>query len=297
LNKRTKAHAGLLATNIFFAINLSAVKYLTGNKLAGPYGINVIRIGICVLLFWLLFFSAPIKEEINKKDIPRFLWCALTALAINQMLFMKGLSYTSAVHVALLFLITPILITFIAAWLLKEKVTTLKIIGLLIGFTGAVLLISTQSNSVKGNNVLLGDLLVIGSALAYTFYFILVKPLMQKYDTMSVMRWIFTFGLIMILPFGWNEFTQIKWQHYEINDYLLMFLIVVPGTFLAYVFNVHGIKVLGASIAGAYIYLQPVFAVVLATIFLKEEFETYKLISAVLIFGGVYLVNKKVNND
>ncbi len=71
----------------------------------------------------------------------------------------------------------------------------------------------------------------------------------------------------------------------------------MPGTFLAYVFNVHGIKVLGASIAGAYIYLQPVFAVVLATIFLKEEFETYKLISAVLIFGGVYLVNKKVNND
>ncbi len=297
MNKRTKAHAGLLATNIFFAINLSAVKYLTGHKVAGPYGINVIRIGVCVVLFWLLFFLAPNKEEISKKDIPRFLWCALTALAINQMLFMKGLSYTSAVHVALLFLITPILITFIAAWLLKEKITSLIIVGLLLGFTGAVLLISTQSNSVTGNNILLGDLLVIGSALAYTFYFILVKPLMQKYDTMCVMRWIFTFGLIMILPFGWNEFTQIKWQHYEINNFLLMFLIVVPGTFLAYVFNVYGIKILGASIAGAYIYLQPVFAVILATIFLKEELETYKLIAAVLIFGGVYLVNKKVNNE
>ncbi len=297
MNQRTKAHAGLLATNIFFAINLSAVKYLTGNKLAGPYGINVIRIGVCVVLFWLLFFLSPIKEKINNKDIPRFLWCALTALAINQMLFMKGLSYTSAVHVALLFLITPILITFIAAWLLREKVTPLKIVGLLLGFTGAVLLISSRGNSVKGNNILLGDLLVIGSALAYTFYFILVKPLMQKYDTMSVMRWIFTFGLIMILPFGWNEFTQIKWQSYEPNDYLLMFLIVVPGTFLAYVFNVYGIKILGASIAGAYIYLQPVFAVILAAIFLKEELETYKLIAAVLIFGGVYLVNKKVNNE
>jgi len=297
LNKRTKAHIGLLATNLFFAINLSAVKYLTGNKLAGPYGINVIRIGVCVILFWLLFFLAPVREKINKKDIPRFLWCALTALAINQMLFMKGLSYTSAVHVALLFLITPILITFIAAWVLKEKVTALKIVGLLLGCTGAILLISSQENSAKGNNILLGDLLVIGSALAYTFYFITVKPLMQTYDTMSVMRWIFTFGLIMILPFGWNEFARIAWQRYEFTDYLLMFLIVVPGTFLAYVFNVYGIKILGASIAGAYIYLQPILAVILASIFLKEELEPYKIIAAVLIFGGVYLVNKQVKND
>jgi drug/metabolite transporter (DMT)-like permease len=297
LNKRTKAHIGLLATNLFFAINLSAVKYLTGNKLAGPYGINVIRIGVCVILFWLLFFLAPVREKINKKDIPRFLWCALTALAINQMLFMKGLSYTSAVHVALLFLITPILITFIAAWVLKEKVTQLKIVGLLLGCTGALLLISSQENSGKENNILLGDLLVIGSALAYTFYFITVKPLMQTYDTMSVMRWIFTFGLLMILPFGWNEFTQITWQRYEPTDYLLMFLIVVPGTFLAYIFNVYGIKILGASIAGAYIYLQPILAVILASIFLKEELEPYKIIAAVLIFGGVYLVNKQVQND
>jgi drug/metabolite transporter (DMT)-like permease len=167
----------------------------------------------------------------------------------------------------------------------------------LLGCTGAILLISSQENSAKGNNILLGDLLVIGSALAYTFYFITVKPLMQTYDTMSVMRWIFTFGLIMILPFGWNEFARIAWQRYEFTDYLLMFLIVVPGTFLAYVFNVYGIKILGASIAGAYIYLQPILAVILASIFLKEELEPYKIIAAVLIFGGVYLVNKQVKND
>ena len=292
MTAQTKAHLGLLATNLFFAINLSAVKYFTSNKIAGPYGINVIRIGISVILFWILFVMNKEKKKIEKKDIGRFLLCALTALALNQMLFMKGLSYTYSIHVSLLLLITPILITFIAAWILKERLGSLKIAGLLLGISGAVILISSRENSGKGNDILLGDLLTILSAICYTFYFILVKPLMQKYSSIEVMRWVFTFGFFMILPVGWKEFSEIGWSNFHSLDYLLLFLIVVPGTFLAYIFNVYGIKVLGASIAGAYIYSQPVFGVITAMIFLKEELSMYKIIAAVLIFSGVFLANK-----
>lgn len=229
----------------------------------------------------------------DKKDIWKFLLCALTALAVNQMLFMKGLSYTYSIHASLLLLITPIMITFIAGWMLREKITVLKIVGLCLGISGAIILVTSHGNSGNGSDFIKGDLMIVGSTMAYTFYFILVKPLMQKYPFMDVMRWVFTIGLFLILPMCWNEFEAIEWQKFSGLEYLLMFIIVVPGTFMAYVFNVYGIKILSASTAGSYIYLQPVFAVLIAVFFLKEPLEFYKIAAALLIFAGVYLANTK----
>jgi drug/metabolite transporter (DMT)-like permease len=207
---------------------------------------------------------------------------------------MKGVSLTYPIHASLLLLVTPILITFIAAWVLREMITLPKLIGLALGVTGACILILSGNNTSKGNDILLGDLLVIMSTFLYTFYFILVKPLMQQYSTMDVMRWVFTFGFIMIVPLGWNEFIQIPWNDYKLNEYFLLFMIVIPGTFLAYIFNAYGIKKLSASTAGTYIYSQPVFSVIVATIFLNESLELYKIIAGVIIFCGVYLANKQV---
>ena len=293
MNSNLKAHLGLVGTNLFFATNYSAIKYFTLHGYAGPFGINIIRIGVSIVFFWGLFLFTGVETRIRKKDIVPFLLCAVTAILLNQMLFIKGLSLTFPIHASLLTLITPIMITIIAARVLKEKITILKLIGLLLGIMGAVLLISAREKSGPGENILLGDILVILSSLAYTFYFILVKPLMRNYSAVQVTRWIFTFGFFMILPFSVNEFSNIRWEAFHLKEWTLLFLIVVPGTFFAYIFNVYGIKKLSASIAGAYIYSQPVFAVIIAMIFLKENFSVYKIIAAVLIFAGVYLSNKK----
>ena len=273
------------------------MKYITTAGFAGPYGLNVVRSAVCVMLFWLLFFASTEKKQIRRKDIFRFILCAFSALAANQMLFMKGVSLTYPIHASLLLLITPILITFIAARVLKERITINKLIGLFLGITGACILILSGDDASQGNNILLGDLLIIISTVLYTIYFILVKPLMQKYSTMNVMRWVFTFGVIMILPLGWNEFIEIPWKDYNVTEYVLLFMIVVPGTFLAYIFNAYGIKKLSASTAGTYIYLQPVFAVIIATIFLKESLELYKIIAGIIIFTGVYFANKSAKSN
>lgn len=296
MSPKIKAHAGLFLTNLFFAINISAIKYFTTRSIIGPYGLNIIRLGVSIFLFWIIYLFSTQKNKIQKKDILRLVLCGLAALAINQMLFMKGVSLTFPIHASLLLLITPILITFIASYFLKEKVTWLKIIGLILGVSGACILILSGHNTGKGNNVLLGDLLVILSTIAYTIYFILVKPLLQKYPAMDVMRLTFTFGFFMILPIGWKEFSVINLNDLHPLEYVLLFLIVVPGTFLAYIFNVYGIKTLSASTAGTYIYSQPVFAVIISTIFLSEILEPYKIIAGLLIFCGVYLANKNIKN-
>ncbi len=266
------------------------------NGLVKPFGLNLIRVGISVILLWMMFIFKPVKTRIQKKDFIRFTLCALTGIAINQLLFLKGLSLTYSIHASLLMLTTPILITIIAAWLLKERLNNYKIAGLFLGILGATVLITAKENKGDGSMILLGDTLIILNAISYTVYFILVKPLMKEYHPITVIRVIFTIGFFMILPFGWREFAEVPWELYNAAAYINLILIVIGGTFLAYILNVYGIKILGASMAGTYIYSQPVFAALIAVLFLGEELAVYKIIAAVFIFTGVYLSNKSNSN-
>ncbi|MFZ1528211.1 MAG: DMT family transporter [Ferruginibacter sp.] len=296
MNNHIKAQGALLATNIFFAINFTAIKYLVNGGYAQPFGINLVRVLVCTALLWMLFFFRKEKTVFEKNDYGRLLLSALTGIAINQMLFVKGLSLTYPIHASLLMLTTPILITILAALVLKERLSNYKITGLAAGISGAALLVAGAARSGSASNVLWGDTLIILNAISYTFYFILVKPLMAKYNMLAVVRMVFTLGLFMMLPFCWKDFIAINWAAYGFLQYLSMALIVIGGTFLAYLFNIYGIKMLGASKAGFYIYFQPVFAAAIAIIILHEELTVVKVLAGLLIALGVYLTNKKTSN-
>src|SRR6185312_13657015 len=194
------------------------------------------------ILFWIAFVFNPDKTRFQRKEFIPLLLCAITAIALNQMLFIKGLSFTFSIHASLLTLLTPILITIFAARILKERLTVEKIAGLIIGASGALLLISSREPVVSGDNIFLGDFLILLSALSYTFYFILVKPFTNKYSAIFVMRWVLTFGFFLILPLCTKEFSEITWNNFRPTDWFLLFLITIPGTFLAYIFNAYGIK-------------------------------------------------------
>jgi len=292
LKPEAKAHIAVLSTNLFFAINFSLVKYVSP-ALVKPYAVNILRVGVSLILFWLLWTMSDVKPHIKRKHWGRFFLCGLTGIAINQMFFIKGLTYTSAIHASLLILLTPILITVFAFTVLKEKVTIIKAVGLALGIGGAVLLILSKEQSSSASDYLLGDLLIVINAISYTIYFIIVKPLMAVYPPLHVVRWVFTFGFLMILPFGWNEFVLIPWDKLEWSHYLSILFVVVPGTFLAYFFNIYGIQHLGAGTTGSYIYNQPVFAAIIAVIFFHEQLTPAKLLAGIMIFLGVFLVSFK----
>ncbi len=292
----TKGHLALLATNILFAINFTAVKYLINGGFIQAFGLNIIRVAITALLLWAAFLFKKEKTIIHKKDVGRLVLCALTGIAINQLLFVKGLSLTWSIHASLLMLTTPILITLIAAWLLKERLNNYKIAGLALGIAGALLLVLSKEKTGKAPSPVLGDVFIILNAIAYTLYFILVKPLMKAYDPVVILRIIFTTGFFIMLPFCYKEFADTNWQLYSAKEFIVLALIVIGGTFCAYLFNIYGIKILGASVAGAYIYAQPVFAATIAIFFGGENLSLYKIFAAALIFAGVYLANKtKIN--
>jgi drug/metabolite transporter (DMT)-like permease len=290
LTERSKAHIAVLFTNIFFAVNYSLIKFISPSHI-GPYGLNLLRVGISLLLFWSIWIMGKTKAGIRKEHIWRFVLCGLTGIALNQMLFIKGLTMTSTIHASLLMLCTPLLITLLAFWILKEKVTVAKIIGLLAGIAGATLLIASKESN--GASSLRGDIFIILNAISYTLYFILVKPLMTAYSPVHVVRWVFTFGFIMVLPFGWLQFSAIEWNTFTLAHWGAVSFITICGTFLAYLFNVYGLQKLGAGITGSYIYTQPLFVATIAMIFIGERFTFEKIAAALLIFAGVFLVSKK----
>jgi drug/metabolite transporter (DMT)-like permease len=290
LKSASKAHIAVLGTNLFFAINYTLVKMISPS-LVGAFAVNTLRAGISLLLFWMVWLFGKTGAGIQKKDLGRFIFCAITGIAVNQTMFIKGLTMTSAIHASLLMLATPLLVSFFALWVLKERFTVEKAIGLLLGIGGSVFLVLQKENTKHASDYFTGDMLILINAISYAVFFIAVKPLMKTYSPLHVIRWVFTLGFLMLLPIGWKETAQIDWSSFDLQYLMVLAGIVVTGTFLAYYFNAYGLQHLGASITGAYIYTQPVFAVIIAALFLHESLSWQKAFSAVLIFSGVYLVS------
>jgi drug/metabolite transporter (DMT)-like permease len=286
------AHAAVLGANIFFAVNYSLVKHLTASFIQ-PFGLNVARVAVSTLLFWLLWLLKPSAAGIQKKHYGRFFLCALSGVAVNQMLFIKGLSMTFTIHASLLMLTSPIIITVLAAWVLRERISKTNMAGLLLGIAGATLLVSAKENSGSGSNILLGDMMIALNAIAYAIYFVLVRPLMQVYHPVHVIRWVFTLGAVMMIPVGWSEFAAVNWSSFATGDWMALGFVVLAGTFLAYLFNIYGLQHLGAAVTGAYIYSQPLMTVIIAMVFVGEKLSLSKIIAAALIFTGVYLVSRR----
>jgi drug/metabolite transporter (DMT)-like permease len=293
---KTKAHIALLTANLLFGVNFSIVKLISPSLIL-PFGLNLMRVLVATGLFWLLFLFRPVNGKILKKDIPRFLLCAVTGIAINQLLFIKGLTLSTPIHAALLILGTPVFILILALITGTEKRSFMKIFGLLTALSGGLILVLSKENTALGSNVLMGDIFILINAISYAFYMLLVKPLTKTYSPLKLTRWVFTFGLFLVLPFCWKDFTLTQWALFTPASWAALGLVVIGATFLSYLFIAYGIHHLSPSTTGAYIYTQPVFSAVIAILFLKEEPALYKLVAAILIFGGVYMINRKSKKE
>lgn len=288
-----KAHLIVLTGNFFFGVSVIAIKHLSPSVMP-PLALNVVRVCIALGLFWCMLLFKPSKPGIKKKHIPLFIICAATGVAINQILFVQGTSITSPIHASLLMLVTPIVITLLAVWFFKEKITIHKLLGLVLGIGGAAILILLKNNADKESSIL-GDVLIVINAVSYAFYLILAKPLMVYYKPEQVIRWVFLFGAILIIPIGFKTTHHILWTSFLWHHWVALAFVVIGSTFLSYLFMVYGLAKLGSTVVGTYMYTQPIFATIAAMVLFNEKLTAIKLLAAIFIFGGVYLVNKQQN--
>lgn len=297
MNKVTKAHLALLGANLFYGAGFTVAKSIMP-RLIQPLGFIFIRVGVVTILFWLSYLiGKEYRTKIDRQDWFKIILGGLFGVALNQMLFFSGLNLTYPIHAALIMMSTPLLITIISIIMLRERIPATKTTGLLMGISGAVLLMSAGKELTITGNSAKGDLLVFANAASYAVYLVLIKPLMHKYRPIIVIRWVFLFGFLMVLPFGWSQFSEINWALFEVIDIMSVAFIVVCVTFFTYLWNIYALRVLSPTVTGAYIYLQPIFAALISVVFVREHITGIKLLATIMIFGGVYLANFGFKNN
>jgi drug/metabolite transporter (DMT)-like permease len=291
VSKRSWALFAATLVSIIYGVTFTIAKDVMP-KYVDAFGFIVMRVGGSVILFWLLSLFGP-KEKIAKADFPRIIAAALFGVALNMLTFFKGLSYTSPIMGAVLMVTTPMIVLVLSAFIIKERMENRKVLGIILGLAGTTTLILYGKSVVNAPNASLGNLLVFINAVSYGFYLIIVKKLMDKYNAFTFVKWIYTFGFLMVLPFGWNEFQAIDFRHLPTDIFWKIGFVVVFSTFLTYLLNLISMRELKPTTVAVFIYLQPLFATIFAVSLGKDDLSVVKLISAVLIFVGVYLVTQK----
>jgi drug/metabolite transporter (DMT)-like permease len=297
LNKIIFAHLALFIVNLIYALNYSIAKDVMPEYI-NPSGFILLRVLGGVSLFFL-FFKIFINERINNSDLPRFALCGLFGVAINQLFFFEGLNLTTPINAAIIMTTNPILVIVISALLIREKISLMKIIGIIFGFIGACNLILNSGDFSFNNNFLTGNFLVFINATSYALYLVLVKNLMKKYNPITVMFYVFFFGLIFVFPFGYENVMLIDLQIFTTEIYLKVLFVIIFTTFIAYLFNGFALKSLTPATVSVYIYLQPLLASLIALFLNVDTLDMQKIISALFIFTAVFLVSmpKKVKTD
>ncbi|UPQ80680.1 DMT family transporter [Flavobacterium azooxidireducens] len=291
MSKRHWALMAAMLVSIIYGVTFTIAKDVMPEFIE-PFGFILLRVGGSVLLFWMVSFFGP-KEKIALTDFPRIVAAAFFGVALNMLTFFKGLSYTSPIMGAVLMVTTPMIVLILSAIIMKERMLKRKVFGIILGLAGTVSLILYGKSMINAPNEMLGNLLVFINAISYGFYLIIVKKLMDKYNAFTFVKWIYSFGFLMVLPFGWNEFNAVNWSLVPTDIYWKIGFVVVFSTFLTYLLNLVSMRELKPTTVAVFIYLQPLFATIFAISLGKDDLSWVKIGSAILIFVGVYLVTQK----
>lgn len=263
----------------------------------GPSAFILIRVAIGVLLFWSV--KQYITEKVDRKDIFRLASCGLLGVAANQLFFFHGLNLTSPIDASIIITSIPVMVMIFSFFILKERITSNKLLGLIIGGIGAIYLV-WYGRSAEGTSSLLGNTFVFLNTCSYALYLIFVKPLMKKYKPITVISWVFLFGFAFVLPIGIQDLIATDFSSFDTNTYLTIGYVVIFTTFLAYFFNIYALRYVSPTVTSSYAYVQPVVSFIIVSVYAylvvnseyKNDINLTKLLSCLLVIIGVYLISK-----
>lgn len=296
MNTSLKGHLSMLGANSMWGLMSPISKFVMMTGAVSPLLVTDMRIAGAMILFWIAsFFQKP--EHVNHKDLARLFGASLLGIVFNQGCFIFGVSLSSPGDASIITTSMPLWAMLLAAIILKEPITGKKVLGIAAGAAGALMLImgsssvaSSASASSGGSNAIWGDLLVLTAQFCYAMYIVVYKDFVNKYSLITIMKWMFTYAFICLVPFSANSFVATEWSSLGIAEVLGLIFIVVGATFFSYMLVVIGQKNLRPTVAGMYNYVQPIVACVVAVMWGMDSFNWVKGIAILLIFGGVYLV-------
>jgi len=287
------AHMAAIGANIIYGINYVIAKGIMPDYMA-PRAVIFLRVSGAVVIFWLISAFMP-REKVAKPDLMKMAVASLFGVAINQIMFFEGLNLTTPINASIIMVGVPILVLFFSHFLINERITRNKLIGIILGFAGSAFLI-TRAGSISFDGTSLGNLFIFINVSSYALFLVLIKPLMQRYHPLTVMKWVFTFGLIFVTPFTLHLALQADYQAIPNHIWMSIVYVVLFTTVLAYLLNNYSLTTISPTVNSAYIYFQPFLATFVAMLFGKDQIGWIEMIAAIIIFTGVYFVNFKTSS-
>ena len=291
MNKtKLQGHIIIFCVSIIFGLNLVISKAIFPESISAE-GLTLARALFACIAFWITSLFFP-REKVSKKELGLLVFCGITGIALNQGFFLKGLSLTSSVEASVLATCTPIFVIVLALIFLKEPITWKKASGVVIGASGALLLVLSGNNEHTGDGSTSGNTLILLSGVSYAIYLVVVKPLTLKFSSVTIMKWMFLFSLPLLIPLDWNYFVQAPAfiQPYHPAGLWGIAFILVFGTYCTFLMIPMALKRIRPTTVSMYNYVQPMVVAVAAAISGTDHLTWKKGISVLLVFSGVYLV-------
>ena len=292
MNKNNIALFCAFTATTIYGLNHTIAKEIMP-KYIEAFGLVQLRLLGAGLVFWIFSLFIP-NERIQKNDFKRIILASFFGMSFNMLMFIKGLSLSTPINSGILVTLTPVIILVLSAILLNEKITILKFCGIVLGFSGSIILIFNGGEFIKNApNVALGNFMLLVNSISYGTYLVIIKPLIIKYNIITLMKWMFLIGFVISIPFTLSEFSSVNWKSLPFNAIWRMVFVVLGTTFLTYLLNSFALKNIQPTTIGVFVYLQPIIAIFYSSITGNDKLDITKILASILVFSGIYLVTKK----
>lgn len=248
-------------------------------------------VGACIL-FWIASLFAP-KEQVPIKDKLLFIGAGLFGLVCNQCCYTIGLSITSPINASIVTTLMPIFAMLLSALILKEPITGKKTLGVLMGCSGALILILTSAAHASDKvGDIRGDLLCLFAQFSFALYLSLFNPLIRRYNVFTINKYMFSWATLMLLPFTFSHTRSTVSQHLSPTTWLEVAYVVCIGTFFGYILTMIGQRTLRPTVVSVYNYVQPIVSVAASLLMGIGILKPTHALAVGLVFSGVWLVTK-----
>ena len=250
------------------------------------------RVAGGAMLFWLTSLFVR-HEHVPVRDIMGFAGAGFLGIVTNQCLYTLGLSITSPVNASIVTTSMPIFAMILSALILKEPITGKKACGVLMGCSGALILILTSAAAVSDKvGDIRGDLLCLGAQFSFALYLSLFNPLIKRYTVFTTNKWMFLWASVFIIPLSMGHIMETDWPRVPEKTWWEVAYVVFFGTYVGYILTMIGQRTLRPTVVSVYNYVQPIVSVTASLILGIALLKWSQALAVALVFSGVWLVTK-----
>ncbi len=293
MNRTAVGHLASALAYIIFGINVVVCRDIAAEGGLEPIVLFSMRSMVAGLLFWFGSFFMP-REKVPPRDLLRLAGAGIIGLFLPQLTFLHAIAHTTPVDLSVMSTTTPIFTMFVAAIFLREPITWQKALGVALSFGGILWLIlqSTFAGSGASQTEPIGIVYCFANYIVFALYLGTCRPLIARYSVFTSMKWMFLVSYLVSLPFAAPHLPQSDFAAVPGHVWWEIGFMIFFSTFIAYWLVPVGQQRIRPTLVSMYGYLQPIIAIAVAIWTGMDRLTVTKVVAALLVFVGVWVVNR-----